>query len=218
MTTPGPTPPGGPSAPTDPSDVPGFGPAAPMKQADDVAADPKTVSMGVAPKQAWSPRPNTVLSPEQKELDELTDEELDALTQDSVSKGVLGGAAAVVSAALGVISLSGSYLGTVVQQRQGVIGQITSKSNADLVKTEFTDAWHRVAEWNGVFALVAVLVGAATVFGGAFLSTKEIPSWVKAVAWAGVVLGVIGLFISASIYFDWFMSPLKAPASAGTGG
>jgi hypothetical protein len=189
-----------------------------MKAADDAVADPKTVSMGVGPKTAWAPRPNSVLSPEQKELDELTDEELEALTQDSVSKGILGGASAIVSAALGVISLSGTYLGTVVQQRQGVLGQIGAKSNADLVKNAYTDAWHRMAEWNGVFALVAALVGAATLFGGAFLSSKEIPSWVKAVAWAGVVLGVIGLFVSASIWFDWFMSPIKAPATASTGG
>jgi hypothetical protein len=218
MTTPGPTTPGGTSAPTDPSDVPGFGPAMPTTAADDAVADPKTVSMGVAPKTAWTPRPNTVLSPEQKELDELTDEELEALTQESVSKGVLGGASAIVSAALGVISLSGTYLGTVVQQRQGVLGQIGAKSNADLVKNAYTDAWHRMAEWNGVFALVAALVGAATLFGGAFLSSKETPSWVKAVAWAGVVLGVIGLFVSASIWFDWFMSPIKAPTTASTGG
>jgi hypothetical protein len=189
-----------------------------MTTTDDVVADPKTVSLGVAPKTVWAPRPNNVLSPEQKELDELTDEELEALTQDSVSRGVLGGASAIVATALGVISLSGTYLGTVVQQRQGVIGQIGAKSNADVIKNGYTEAWHRMAEWNGAFALVAVLVGAATLFGGAFLSSKEIPSWVKAVAWAGVVLGVIGLFVSASIWFDWFMSPLKAPATASTGG
>jgi hypothetical protein len=217
MTTPGPTTPGGTTAPTDPSDVPGFGPAAPVKSGDEVA-DPKTVSMGVSTKQAWSPRPNAVLSPEQKDVDDLSDEELEALTQESVSKGVLGGASAIVSAALGLVSLSGTFLGSVIQQRQGVIGQISAKSSADLVKIGYNEAWHRMAEWNGVFALVAALVGAATLFGGAFLSTKEIPSWVKAVAWAGVVLGLIGLFVSASIWFDWFMTPLKAPATAATGG
>ncbi|MEY9877123.1 hypothetical protein ABH931_006646 [Streptacidiphilus sp. MAP12-33] len=214
MTTPGPTTPGGTSAPTG---LPGFGPAAPLSEGDQVA-DPKTVSMGVAQKTAWSPRANSVLSPEQKDLDDLTDDELEALTQESVSKGVLGGASAIVSAALGLVSLSGTYLGSVIQQRQGVIGQISAKTNADLVKNAYNEAWHRMAEWNGVFALIAVLAGAATLFGGAFLSSKEIPGWVKAVAWAGVVLGLIGLFVSASIYFDWFMSPLKAPATASTGG
>ncbi|SEL59532.1 hypothetical protein [Streptacidiphilus jiangxiensis] len=214
MTTPGPTTPGGTSAP---SGLPGLGPAAPMSD-DAQVADPKTVSMGVTQKTAWAPRANTVLSPEQKELDDLTDEELEALTQESVSKGVLGGASAIVSAALGVVSLSGTYLGTVIQQRQGVLGQIGAKTNADVIKNAYTEAWHRMAEWNGAFALVAVLVGAATLFGGSFLSSKEVPSWVKAVAWAGVVLGLIGLFVSASIWFDWFMSPIKAPATSATGG
>ena len=87
-----------------------------------------------------------------------------------------------------------------------------------MLKVSYNTAWHRMAEWNGLLALVAVLVGAVTVFGGTFLSSKQVPGWVRAVAWAGIVLGLIGLFISGAIYFDWFMPQLKAPATTGATG
>ncbi|WP_051943603.1 hypothetical protein [Streptacidiphilus rugosus] len=214
MTTPGPT------TPNSPSGIAGIGGVSSVEPTDEptVTAGTETVSLAVGQKKAWSPRPNEVLSPEQKELDELTDDELEALTEQSVSTGVLGGAAAVVSAALGLVSISGTFLSTVIQQRQGVIGQLAGKTTADVLKASYNTAWHRMAEWNGLFALVAVLVGAVTVFGATFLSSKQVPGWVRAVAWAGIVLGLVGLFISGAIYFDWFMPQLKAPAATGTTG
>ncbi|MEZ0068485.1 hypothetical protein ABIA32_004510 [Streptacidiphilus sp. MAP12-20] len=215
MTTPGPT------TPNSPSGLPGLGGVSAVEPADapTVTASPETVTLSVNQKKAWSPRPNEVLSPEQKELDELTDEELEALTEESVSTGVLGGAVAIVSGALGLVSISGTFLGTVIQQRQQVLGQISgAKTTADILKASYNTAWHRMAEWNGLFALVALLLGAVTVFGGTFLSSKQLPTWVRAVAWAGIALGLIGLFVSSAIYFDWFMAGLKAPATASTTG
>jgi hypothetical protein len=218
MTTPGPTTPNGPSSAGSPSGIPGIGAVSAVDAAADLPTATATpvVSLAVTEKKGWAPRPNEVLSPEQKEMDELTDEELEALTQESISKGVLGGASAVVAAALGLVSISGTWLGTLLQQRQQLIGNIatSSKAAADQIKAGYTDPWHLLAAWNGVFALVAVLVGGFTVFGGRYLSAKELPSWVRAVAWAGVVLGVIGLFISAAIYFDFFTAAIKPPASS----
>ncbi|MEU7292750.1 hypothetical protein AB0A76_06005 [Streptomyces exfoliatus] len=119
------------------------------------------------------------------------------------SAGIGGAAAAVVSAALGVVALTGTWTGKVVAERETLIGQIKTSGSgtpAQQISEIYGDAWHSVAVVNGVFSLVALLVAVLV------LVLPGRPSWVRAVAVAGAVLGGLGLLLSVGTYFDLFLS------------
>ncbi|MEU3097365.1 hypothetical protein ABZ690_21925 [Streptomyces sp. NPDC006967] len=119
--------------------------------------------------------------------------------------GVGQGAAAVVSAALGLVSLTGSWLGTVAAARETLLGQLETAADAGVatqVKEVYGDAWNTSALWGGLFALTALIVGVAVLVRPAFGTpgrTVRAP-WIKSVAWAGVTLGVIGLLLAVLTY------------------
>ncbi|MFD6903858.1 hypothetical protein [Streptomyces sp. NPDC060077] len=119
--------------------------------------------------------------------------------------GVGQGAAAVVSAALGLVSLTGSWLGTVAAARETLLGQLETAADAGVatqVKEVYGDAWNTSALWGGLFALTALIVGVAVLVRPAFGTpgrTVRAP-WIKSVAWAGVTLGVIGLLLAVLKY------------------
>lgn len=120
--------------------------------------------------------------------------------------GVGQGAGAVVSAALGLVSLSGSWLGTVAGAREQLIGQLrtsTSASVSQQIKEVYGDAWHTTALWGGLFALLALVVGVVVLARPAFGAPgRPQAPWIKSVAWAGVTLGVLGLLLAVLKYTD----------------
>lgn len=133
------------------------------------------------------------------------------------STGPGAGAAAVVSAALGLASLTGTSLSEMLRERKQLIGQIESSAQppqgggggGDQIAALYGAPWHASALFNGIFALLAVVVGGALI---AMLANRaETRSWVKSVALGGVILGVIGLLIAGGMYFDLFASPPKVP-------
>ncbi|MCX5385845.1 hypothetical protein [Streptomyces sp. NBC_00083] len=139
--------------------------------------------------------------------EDALDGELDAPA--ATRPGFGAGAAAVVAAALGAVSLSGTWMGKTLSERATLVGQIkTSQSGtaAQQIQEIYGNSWHTTALVNGVFALLALIVGAAVLARPAFGTPgrAEQPVWVKAVALAGVVLGVVGLLISAGMYLDLF--------------
>ncbi|MEU5520334.1 hypothetical protein ABZ759_06430 [Streptomyces sp. NPDC047860] len=121
--------------------------------------------------------------------------------------GVGQGAAAVVSAALGLVSLTGGWLGTVAAARETLVGQLETAADAGIatqVKEVYGDAWNTTALWAGLFALTALIVGVVVLARPAFGTpgrTLQAP-WIKSVAWAGVSLGVIGLLLAVLKYTD----------------
>ncbi|MFG3657968.1 hypothetical protein [Streptomyces sp. NPDC047706] len=124
----------------------------------------------------------------------------------SEATGVGQGAGAVVSAALGVVSLTGSWVGTVASARESLIGQMqTSQSSsvAAMVKEGYGDAWAANALWAGVFALAALIAGVVVLARPAFGAPggPQAP-WIRSVAWGGVSLGVIGLILAVLKYTD----------------
>ncbi|MER8234394.1 hypothetical protein [Streptomyces sp. NPDC094049] len=132
-----------------------------------------------------------------EDLGEDSDE--DALAP--VSSGIGGAAAAVVSAALGVVALTGSWGARIVAERETLLGQIKTSGSgtpAQQISEIYGDAWHSTALVNGVFAFVALFVAVLV------LILPSRPTWVRAVAVAGAVLGAIGVLISVGIYFDLF--------------
>ncbi|MFI6474510.1 hypothetical protein ACIBL5_30100 [Streptomyces sp. NPDC050516] len=144
-------------------------------------------------------------------LDEAGEaDDADELDDEPAPRPAFGtGAAAVVASALGAVSLSGTWMGKTLSERATLIGQIkTSQTGtaAQQIQEIYGNSWHTTALVNGVFALLALVVGAVVLARPAFGTPgrAEQPVWVKAVALAGVVLGVIGLLISAGMYLDLF--------------
>lgn len=128
-------------------------------------------------------------------------------TEEETPSGVGQGAAAVVSVALGLVSLTGSWVGTVAAARETLVGQLETAADAGVatqVKEVYGDAWQTSALWGGLFALTALIVGVVVLARPAFGTpgrTVQAP-WIKSVAWAGVSLGVIGLLLAVLKYTD----------------
>ncbi|MER7538045.1 hypothetical protein ABTX77_25100 [Streptomyces sp. NPDC097704] len=137
-------------------------------------------------------------------LDEQDEDELDDEGAASPEgTGIGAAAAAVVSAALSAVALTGTWTGKVVAERETLIGQIKTSAGgtpAQQINEIYGDAWHSTALVNGVFALLAVIVGVLV------LTLPRRPLWVRAVAVAGAVLGGLGLLLSVGTYFDLFLS------------
>ncbi|MEU0028371.1 hypothetical protein [Streptomyces sp. NPDC006335] len=141
--------------------------------------------------------------------DEITADDEDELPEAAREEGPTGvgqGAGAVVSAALGFVSLTGSWIGTIASARQSLIGQLhaqtaTSSDVAKLLDEGYGDAWKATALWSGVFALFALVVGVGVLARPAFGAPgKPQAVWIKSVAWGGVALGVIGLLLAVLKY------------------
>lgn len=130
--------------------------------------------------------------------------------------GFAAGAAAVVSGGLGLASLTGTSLGEMLRSRKELIGQIESSTSGqqgggggDQIDAFYSAPWHTAALLNGIFALAAVIIGGVLL--GLLAQRAETRSWVKAVALAGVILGVLGLLVAAGMYFDLFASAPELP-------
>lgn len=138
-------------------------------------------------------------------------------TRSSRQGGHLAGAAAVVSAALGMISLTGTPLSEMLRTNQRMSGQIEAQSggNVDQIEVLYSAPWHSAALSNGIIALIAVLLGGSVL--AAFLRADSQP-WAKAVALGGVVLGLLGVLVAGGMYFDLFASPPKLPTMPTPGG
>ncbi|MFD9792612.1 hypothetical protein ACFWXK_16850 [Streptomyces sp. NPDC059070] len=148
-------------------------------------------------------------SDEDEGVDE-DDDVLDDLPPAAATRtGIGAGAAAVVSGALGFASLTGTWTGKVLSERETLLGQIKTAqggSPAAQIHEIYGDSWHTTAAVNGVFALLALLVGAFVLARPAFGTPGAHPQpvWVRAVALGGVALGVLGIFLSVAMYFDLF--------------
>ena len=132
--------------------------------------------------------------------------ESDRASEEEDPSGVGLGAGAVVSAGLGIVSLTGSWIGTVAAARQTLVGQLGTSQSATVakqVKAVYGDAWQTSALWGGLFALLALVVGVVVLARPAFGAPgKAQPVWIKSVAWGGVALGVIGLLLAVLKYTD----------------
>ncbi|KUL76313.1 MULTISPECIES: hypothetical protein [unclassified Streptomyces] len=133
-------------------------------------------------------------------------EEVAAEATEAAPSFVGQGAAAVVSAALGLVSLTGGWIGTVAAARETLIGQLETSSQANVatqIKAVYGNAWQTSALVAGLFAVVALVVGVVVLARPAFGAPgRPQPAWIKSVAWGGVALGVIGLLLAVLKYTD----------------
>ncbi|MFC8536350.1 hypothetical protein ACFUJY_20695 [Streptomyces sp. NPDC057249] len=146
---------------------------------------------------------------------EETDEETDD-TDEETSGRLAAASAAVVSAGLGVVGLTGAWSGRVAAERETLIGQIKTSSGGSAAQqiNEIGDAWHATALVNGLFGLLALLVGGYVLVRPAFGAPARQPQagWVRAVARGGLALGALGVLISVAMYFDLIVA---VPATGG---
>ncbi|QEU91641.1 hypothetical protein [Streptomyces kanamyceticus] len=160
---------------------------------------------------------------EAADADDTDDEDdLDDVTAESTatakSSGVGEGAAAVVAAALGVIGLSGGWLGTVAGARSNIMGQLEmqrkqSAGVADQLQALYGDSWQSTALIAGIFALGALVIAFVVLAKPAFGTPGKVQApWIKSVAWAGLVLGVIGLILAIAKYSDLLLGLPSVPS------
>ncbi|NBE52195.1 hypothetical protein [Streptomyces boluensis] len=140
------------------------------------------------------------------DLDGDDDLEADADPVAAKPQGVGQGAAAVVAAGLGVVSLTGSWVGTVAAARSNLTGQLQTAQTAGVaeqIQALYGDQWHLTALIGGAFALLAVIIGVAVLVRPAFGAPGRAQApWIKSVSLAGVGLGVIGLLLALAKYTD----------------
>ncbi|MEU2021197.1 hypothetical protein ABZ565_03280 [Streptomyces sp. NPDC016469] len=146
-----------------------------------------------------------------------TVEETDDDTGEETSGRLAAASAAVVSAGLGVVGLTGAWTGRVAAERETLIGQIKTSSGgsaAQQINEIYGDAWHSTALVNGLFGLLALLVGTYVLVRPAFGAPARQPQagWVRAVARGGIALGTLGVLISIAMYFDLIVA---LPTAAG---
>jgi hypothetical protein len=150
--------------------------------------------------------------------DEVNDDLLDAPADIAPAGGLGGlaaGAAAVVSAGLGLCSLTGTALTDMLRSRKELIGQIEASTGGggDQINAFYSAPWHTAALLNGIFALAAVVIGGVLL--ALHARRADTRPWVKAVALGGGVLGVIGLLVAGGMYFDLFASTPELPGRPG---
>lgn len=117
------------------------------------------------------------------------------------SGGVVAAAAAVVGAGLALSSLTGTWIADLMAERQNIIAQAagTATTTNQQIAQLYGTPWHTTALFNGFFAIAAVLVSVAVL-----LAAKGSATWVRALAWGALAIGVLGLFIAGVMWFDVF--------------
>lgn len=146
--------------------------------------------------------------------DALDDEKQDGevATTEHRPAGLGAAAAAVVSACLGIVALTGTWTSRIIGERTTLIGQIKTGQTAtpeQQISALYGDAWHATAAVNGIVALVALLVGVIVL---TLPQRAGRAGWVRPVAVAGAVLGLLGLLVSFGMYFDLFVALPSAAA------
>ncbi|WP_405394149.1 hypothetical protein [Streptomyces gougerotii] len=131
-------------------------------------------------------------------------DEADAEEAEAAGRtGMAAGAAAIVSVVLGVVSLTGGWLGTIASARASLIGQLETSHGAgvaDQVQAIYGDSWQAAALVGGAFAAAGLLVGIGVVLRVAYWPARTGPVWVRSAAWAGVAVGLIGVLLALSKY------------------
>ncbi|MFD7093904.1 hypothetical protein ACWGVR_25925 [Streptomyces xanthophaeus] len=189
-------------------------PAPNAPEADTTPADLKKTAADAEP--ALAPSAETARTPETAEnagtaeelgedldLDGAEDEDEDAAEEQA--GGVAAGAAAIVAAGLSLVALSGTWVSRVLAERQGLVGQIEGNKSAppaDQIAALYGDGWQLTALVNGVVATLALLIAVFVLARPAFGTPgRTLPTWVRAVSWAAVTLGALGILVFGFLYF-----------------
>ncbi len=154
--------------------------------------------------------------PEQPE--ELVELDEDDETEEAAGSGFVSGAFGITSLVLAAASLTGGWLGTVYGARAEYNAELKAKQQSTQASLDaFHSAWHAQAAFGGIFALAALLIGAGVLASPGLLLSGRTPTWARATALGGIILGLIGLLLALLTWFNVLAPGLSAP-SAPTGG
>ncbi|MFF2184042.1 hypothetical protein [Streptomyces sp. NPDC058155] len=142
---------------------------------------------------------------------DLLADDLDGEYTPPPSSGLAAASTALISVLLSLVALIGTWSGKVIAERETLVGQIElgqTGTAQQQISEIYGDAWHATALTNGVFAVLALIVGLAA------LGLPQRKSWVQPFAVAGIALGALALLISIGMYFDVFVSLPEPPPAA----
>lgn len=142
---------------------------------------------------------------------DLLADDLDGEYTPPPSSGLAAASTALISVLLSLVALIGTWSGKVIAERETLVGQIElgqTGTAEQQISEIYGDAWHATALTNGVFAVLALIVGLAA------LGLPQRKSWVRPFAVAGIALGALALLISIGMYFDVFVSLPEPPPAA----
>lgn len=142
---------------------------------------------------------------------DLLDDDLDGGYTPPPSSGLAAASTALISVLLSLVALIGTWSGKVIAERETLVGQIElgqTGTPEQQISEIYGDAWHATALTNGIFAVLALIVGLAA------LGLPQRKSWVQPFAVAGIALGALALLISIGMYFDVFVSLPEPPPAA----
>ncbi|WP_405794424.1 hypothetical protein [Streptomyces sp. NBC_01506] len=142
---------------------------------------------------------------------DLLDDDLDGEYTPPPSSGLAAASTALISVLLSLVALIGTWSGKVISERETLVGQIDlgqTGTAEQQISEVYGDAWHATALTNGIFAVLALIVGLAA------LGLPQRKSWVRPFAVAGIALGALALLISIGMYFDIFVSLPEPPPAA----
>ncbi|MFI6083475.1 hypothetical protein ACIBBB_21250 [Streptomyces sp. NPDC051217] len=142
---------------------------------------------------------------------DLLDDELDGEYTPPPSGGLAAASAALISVLLSLVGLIGTWSGKVISERETLVGQIDlgqTGTAEQQISEIYGDAWHAIALTNGIFAVLALIVGLVA------LGLPQRKSWVRPFAVAGISLAALGLLIAIGMYFDVFVSLPEPPPAA----
>jgi len=162
--------------------------------------------------------PAAVSEPELVEQpEELADiDEDDDGTAEAAGSGFVSGAFGVTSLVLAAASLTGGWLGTVYGARSEYLVELNSKAqSAQASLNAFHSSWHGQAAIAGIFAIAALLVGAGVLASPSLLLSGRTPTWARATALGGVILGLIGLLLAILTWYNVLAAGLTAPPATG---
>lgn len=142
--------------------------------------------------------------------DLLTDD-LDGEYTPPPSSGLAAASTALISVLLSLVALIGTWSGKVISERETLVGQIDlgqTGTPEQQISEIYGDAWHAIALTNGIFAVLALIVGLAS------LGLPQRKGWVRPFAVSGIALAALALLISIGMYFDVFVSLPEPPPAA----
>jgi proteasome assembly chaperone (PAC2) family protein len=172
---------------------------------DGAETETETVSAAVS-------EPELVEPQQPEELIEVEEED-DA--EEVGGSGVVSGAFALTALAFGVASLTGSWLGTVYSARAEYVAELKEKTQTTQASLDaFHSGWHAQAALGGIFALAALLFGAGVLASPSLLLSGRTPTWARAAALGGIIIGAVGLLLAILGWFNVIAPGLTAPASS----
>ena len=148
-----------------------------------------------------------------EELQELDEDE----EADEESSGLVAGAFGFSALALGFVSLSGSWLGSVYNSRASAWDQVSAKAATSqqqenqIELSALVSGWHAQAVIGGIFSLAALLFGAGVLAAPSLLLSGRAPAWARAAGIGGLVLGLIGLILAILTWYGVLAHGLTAP-------